>query len=125
MAPPGTVGDRPCVPVRLQIGGKYIDTFGIVDSGADGSLFNMQFAIALGLNPAPTPDRVGSGVGGGLDVWDFDIFMSAYGKRFAARVGFSPAWSPTVGLLGRADFFSAFHVGFDEPTHQVLLQARP
>lgn len=36
----GVRGRKPYIPVRLRNGGRSIETFGIVDSGADSSLFH-------------------------------------------------------------------------------------
>jgi hypothetical protein len=38
--PGGAAVEGPFLPVRLQHGGTYFDTPGLVDSGADGSLFS-------------------------------------------------------------------------------------
>ncbi len=106
---------RPYVPVRLQKGAEYQDTVGLIDSGADTSLFNDQYAVALGLDLADGKPSRTQGVGGIDDVVCFDIYLLVYGKRFAARVQFSSKWPPRYGLLGRNDFFQAFRVGFIQP----------
>ena len=108
---------RPLVPVQIRYGDALVNARGLVDSGADRSLFSAGLAPALGIDlshlPAP---RVGSarGVGGAESVVAVDVQMSVVGVRFSARIHFSSAWSTEFGLLGRADFFRAFRVAFDE-----------
>lgn len=103
---------RPYLPVRIQRGGRYVDTLGIVDSGADNSLFDKQIALVLGLTLDPSTTEPLDGVGGTSRGWYYDLFSVA-GKRFPARVCFAD-WRLDCGLLGRADFFKAFNVGFDQ-----------
>jgi hypothetical protein len=122
---PGVVGARPFIPVRLQHGGRHLDTFGLIDSGADTALFNLQFAQALGFTVDPTKVKTTRGVGGTVDVWNFDLHILAFGKRLPARIGFSANWTSAFGLLGREDFFVAFQVGFDQPNRNVLLHSAP
>jgi hypothetical protein len=116
---------RPYLPVRLQNGGQFIDTVGLVDSGADVSFFNLQFAAVLGLALDPTKATTTQGVGGQAQCWEFDIHLTVLGKRFPGRVGFSSTWPPVFGLLGRADFFGAFQVGIDEIRQRALFHPSP
>ena len=114
---------RPYIPVRLQHGGRAFDTMGLIDSGADGSLFNLQWAQVLGFTLDPSRVQQTGGVGGTADLWTFDMHITVAGKRFAARVGFSNGCPKEFGLLGRSDFFRAFAVGIDEPGNRVLLRS--
>lgn len=116
---------RSYVAVRLQHGGRFLDTMGLIDSGADSSLFNDQFGAALGLNLSSGQISNTQGVGGVISTVSFDIFLTVLGKRFPARVSFSGQWNPRFGLLGRADFFEAFRVGFDQGNQQVHLHRLP
>ena len=47
--------------------------------------------------------------------------MSFASVRFRARVHLSPTWTTDFGLLGRADFFRAFRVAFDERAETLYL----
>ena len=114
---------RPLIAVKLIRGGVTRTTYGLIDSGADSSLFNSQFAESLGFTLTPGAESTTEGVGGEISEWYFDIHMRIAGKRFPARVGFSPAWPPAYGLLGREDFFAAFAIGIDERGQRVLYQA--
>jgi len=116
---------RPYVSVRLQVGGRYLDTMGLIDSGADSSLFNEQYALGIGLDLSKGHVSTTRGVGGQITLVYFDIFLTVRSHRFPARVGFSQQWPPQFGLLGRSDFFQAFNVGFDQRNQQVLLHGLP
>ncbi len=116
---------RPYIPVRLEHRGHMFDTLGLIDSGADTALFNSDILQVLGLNLADGRLAPTQGVGGTIDVFRFDIYLAAQGRRFPASVGFSPSWPRQFGLLGRDDFFSAFQVGFDQSNRRVLLNTFP
>jgi len=113
---------RPYVPVRLQYGGRSHDTLGLIDSGADTSMFHTQFAPALGIDLSKGQPGTSQGIGGSANVVYFDIFLTVFGKRFPARVAFiNDNRFKSFGLLGRHDFFMSFRVGFDQPATQVFL----
>lgn len=117
---------RPYIAVRMHSNGRFYDTFGLVDSGADFALFNAQWAGVLGLVLTPGAEEPIGGVGaGGAVAWYFNIHLTVKSKRFAARVAFCPTSPPLFGLLGRSGFFDAFNLGFDNPGTQLLYSARP
>jgi hypothetical protein len=95
---------------------------GIVDSGADRTVLPLSLALRLGV--AHLLDRtpeVGLGlVGRAFPLWSASSPLhgwvvradgSAWGPRFRLRPLFADA---DVALLGRADFFRAFTITFQE-----------
>jgi hypothetical protein len=110
--------ERPYLPIRIQNGGRHVDTVAMVDSGADVSWFNSALANQLGfvLNPAALQNASGIGA---AQYWQFKVRIRAGGKSFDADVGFSPSWSKPYGLLGQLDFFREFLVGFDKSNNQL------
>lgn len=117
---------RPFVDVRLEGAGESLRTLGLIDSGADTTIFHSSLMPLLGLNQA---DAIASGmvrgVGGITHSWSFRLELHVVGLRFRSLVRFSPGVSRTYGLLGRRDFIHAFQVGFDEAAQRVLLMPRP
>ena len=92
----------------------------VVDSGADRSLFHEDIAVAMGL--ALSPPEIAQGQTQELAIRYADVILKVAGKQFAARAGFSRGAPMWAGFLGRADFFRAFDVGFDERGQRLLLQ---
>ncbi len=115
----------------------------MVDSGASRTLLPMSVAEQLGIADDLTPDSVpGSGVTGEtFPTWSYggeiiaqiiiedpDPELWDEGGTFPIRPGFvrpiqfeDPDRRPVevVPLLGRADFFMAYNIAFDEP-RQIL-----
>ncbi len=120
----GTVR-RPCLSVELEGNGRRTPpTLGIVDSGADRSAFHTDVATALlGLDLAALPTDQGMGTAGPHTVYVYTVTMHFQRRSFPARVLFNPSQPPQLALLGRADFFSHFLIGFDQKRH-LLLYAR-
>lgn len=84
-------------------------------------MFNAAFALPLGIELSLYPDEPSTGIGGSAPAKLVPIRMVIFGRRIDATVQFSPAIPQSFGLLGRADFFGAFSVGFNQRNLQVLL----
>ena len=115
----------PLVAVRIAFSGRAVDTLGLVDSGADVATFNDAWAQPLGIDLTKYPTGSSTGIGGGGTSRHVPVMLTACGKRFSATVSFSPLAPTPFGLLGRADFFEAFNVGFDQRNYQLLVQPLP
>ena len=86
-------------------------------------MFHISWALALGFNPRDGDAVETGGTAGDVRTWFFDINLVVAGHRFPARAGF--VYSPILargGLLGRADFFNAFNVGFDQRGLRLLYE---
>lgn len=119
---PGVEGARPFVAVRLKDGVGHVDTWALIDSGADCSLFHTDWAEVFGITLEPQRLQTTQGVGASIPIWFHEMELEVCGKALRCPVGFSPAAPRAFGLLGRADFFSAFLVGFNHPDAWVLLE---
>ncbi len=117
--------DLPIVPVRLQNGGRYQDALALVGSGADSSVFNLDLAHALGVPISVILPQQARGVGGASNLYLWDMHIVVFGRRMRVQVGFSSTCPREFGLLGRADFFTAYQVGFDQPSKTLLLHDLP
>jgi hypothetical protein len=104
---------RPYVPIRIQNGGRHLDTVAKIDSGADSAWFNSALATQLGFVLDPAALKTATGIGS-AQYWEFKVRITACGKRFEADAGFSSAWSRPYGLLGQLDFFRQFLIAFDK-----------
>lgn len=117
---------RPYVDIRLEGPRDSLRTLGLIDSGADTTIFHSSLIPVLGLNQATAVSSgMIRGVGGLTRSWSFWLDLHVVELRFRSLVSFSPGVSKSYGLLGRRDFFQAFQVGFDEAARRVLLEPRP
>ena len=106
---------RPCVAIDLLYCGNSATVLCIVDSGADCSVFHTDVATALlqiDLSTLTTDKCIGTA--GLHDVYTCRLKMQFQRRTFEADVQFNPHMPPDMALLGRADFFREFLVGFDE-----------
>jgi hypothetical protein len=104
---------------------------GLVDSGAWRTLLPRAIAVQLGIDDLlVADDESGEGVGITFPTWSYppglmaQIFLDEpelplWGTPFRLEPGFASI--DFLPLLGRADFFRAFVVRFDEPGQVVEL----
>jgi hypothetical protein len=118
----------PVVLIALQ-GPKGVRAIGaVVDSGADVTLLPKDLGVSLGIDTAafePTPeDSTGAG-DVGFPTWGTPHVIRARVMRGAEpwgpEIDLVPQYADeTVPVLGRADFFDAFVVTFDQPGGQCF-----
>jgi hypothetical protein len=86
---------------------------GLVDSGADSSLFPVQWASEFGIDLAQCRDANGSSAAGKTTYyeWPGGLHATTAGERLRLAAVFGS--TPFV-LLGRDDFFAHFRVAFDQ-----------
>jgi hypothetical protein len=118
---------RPILQLTLQRGNKQVNTFAIVDSGADECIFPASIGIALGV-PIPNPNvYVFSGTADQPQNAYFDdihVFIQTFDNppqvafEFDLYAGFCDSLEHVgLGLLGQNGFFSKFKVMMDQPNH--------
>jgi hypothetical protein len=106
---------------------------GVVDSGADRTLLPKGLATRLGIPPEDLMPAGGAEGAGG--VW-FPTWETRYAIKARVVVPFAPPrgpepWGPeiemnpefateTIPMFGRADFFQAFRVTFDQPRASIF-----
>ena len=104
------------VEITLWHRDQHVRLVALVDSGADVSLFNVDYALKLGLDPADAQRTRAVGAGGaavdcmswsGLEL-EFEQDRIAFAGRFIDL----PASAPRMNLLGRRDFFQRYMVQF-------------
>lgn len=125
VVPYRTSDDRPALPVRIHYGSQSLTLEGIVDSGADQSAFPAAVADYLGIPAAArTPIAVSGATGqtgptGANAAFEARVRLTVQGRDIPADVWFIP--DGRHFLLGRADVFHHFLVGFDQRRKQLLL----
>jgi hypothetical protein len=88
-----------------------LPTQGIVDSGADSSMFPLEFAEHLGIELASCRREECQTAGGPATqhIWEEGLDVLVQGINRTVHLGASFSETPSV-LLGRSDFFQAFRV---------------
>ncbi len=113
-------GDRPVLPVTVSYGGKTTPPLeGLVDSGADRSVFPVVIALYLGIDLSTCGTIEVGGVIGKDDFYECAVVLRVQGRDINARVWFNPSGSNI--LLGRADVFNRFRFGFLQQSKELLI----
>jgi hypothetical protein len=116
---------RPCLDVILRgPGGSELgaSTPALIDSGADTSVFPIEFAESLGISLAACLREPFETAGGEAEelVWDDPVMALFDGQQVDLTASFEPT---PVALLGREDFFVRYRVTIDQREQKFLLDA--
>ena len=116
---------RPVLPVRIAYHGRSVEVEASVDSGADRSSSPAAVADYLQIPPPARTPLMVSGVTGDTAATGPDsafaapVLLTVQGRPIPSDALFIP--NGQHFLLGRADVFYNFLVGFDERRQQLLL----
>lgn len=115
---------HPIIPVRLiGLAGKFVDTYALVDTGADYSLFDAKWSTRLGINYRTGRRVTITGLGGASRaayLHDIEVVFSDSPTRYSPRsrctVGFSVNMGDEPGdqLIGRYDVFDDVQFAFTQ-----------
>lgn len=112
---------RPYIPIRL-IGPRGVwEGYGLIDSGADRCLFNIQIAEKIGLNLKGGKIQDFGGIEGGvLEAKLSNIELQVIGMNETIEILAGFIDSPGVSaILGQDGFFDNFRIKF-EKDHGVV-----
>lgn len=119
---------RPMLPIRLFNGANSADTYGLLDSGADASLFHSSLAELLGIEWKTGRHDVFSGVAADatLDVYFHTVGLQVLGFEavLSLEVGFTDS-SGVSALIGQAGFFDSYQVRFERFKNQFEIAEPP
>ncbi len=107
--------------------GGFFDMVGLIDSGAPFTVVPLGVAAELGIEEQLEEDEAIEVAGASTDAWTFPGDITArvriededWGSAFPLYPVFADI---DVFLLGRADFFAAFIVTFNETVEPTYLQ---
>lgn len=121
---------KPYVEVLLWHGSRRIRLLAIVDSGADDSLVDAQYAELLGLerSQAKACDAVGaSGETFKTLKWPKAVLELQFGRERFPFVGDFADFGGNDGenLMGRSDFFRRFTIQFWEAAEMLNIDLSP
>ena len=101
----------------------FAPVFGLVDSGADGSMFPMDVMPALGISQSDCAKKPQLGSSGRGECYEWNggtLPADFWGITVNLKMDFSD--TPFI-LLGRTDFFSYFTVAFDQRRRRFVLES--
>ena len=111
---------RPTLPFTVRHSGKSTPLLqGLVDSGADRSVFPIAVAHYLDIDLANCRVITLAGVNGVSDAYECRVTLRVQSQDIEEDVWFDP--NTTSFLLGRADVFEHFLFCFDQRSTQLLL----
>jgi len=100
----------------------------LIDSGADCSLLNIQFAKEAGIDLTKARSGKMLGIGSEDDVYymNVEIRLKDFPKPITVRAGFIDS-DNVVALLGQAGFFDAYRIKFekDHDTFEISEAPKP
>lgn len=107
----------PVIPITLGRGDRYVVTEALIDSGSANSIFNAQFAKALGISNIQTGARmVFEGISGHrIAGHRHSVNLIVGGKRIPhVMIAFSDTLPDnSVNILGQEGFFDVFSITFN------------
>jgi len=117
----GKLTKRPLIELEPVGNGQTIHALGLIDSGADTTMMNLEYARVLGIDLNNATKKEFLGIGGTR----VSTFLSTINMKlkytdhtFSTSVAFTD--SPSVDiLLGQEDFFECFRIKF-EKDHDVF-----
>jgi hypothetical protein len=112
----GKLTKRPIVELELVGNGETLQALGLIDSGADTTMMNLQYAQVLGINLENAQKKEFLGIGDSR-VTTFLSSVTMKVKHFDVPITTAVAFtdSPSVDvLLGQEDFFECFRIKFEK-----------
>jgi len=116
----------PIVPIIVHGPRRALPLQGLIDSGADSSLFPYAIMSTIGIEKDDCVEGkcVGAVGGGSQLVYEpgIEIEIPDLDRRLTVAANFSQL-PGSLALLGRVDFFTYFRVTIDEPSATFSLQS--
>ena len=112
----GGYTQRPLIEIEIIGKERVSKAYGVIDSGADSVLMNIQYAMDAGIQLDKDKKRAFVGIGGRKIMCyeaSVDFKVNGFSEVFTTPVAFID--SPSVGvLLGQEDFFEIFRIKFEK-----------
>lgn len=112
---------RPYIPVKISGSKGFWEGYGLIDSGADRSLFNIQIAEKVGLNLSRGERELFGGIeGGALEASLQKVKVQIIGMDHEIEISAGFVNSTGVAaILGQEGFFDCFRIKF-ERDHGII-----
>lgn len=115
---------RPLIPIRLSLKAMSLETYALVDSGADRSVFHLRFADELLIDLESGRKEFYMGIGAQpIPVYHHAIKIQVLGSPHSieVEVGFTDA-SGVDAILGQADFFDYHQIKFERYKESIEIK---
>jgi hypothetical protein len=116
---------RPLIPVRLTSKSRHTTALALLDSGADKSLFSIDYAKELGLDTEIGRAESFGGIAGEEVIAFFhpvELQIMGSDESLKLEVGFTD--SPGVSaILGQADFFKHYTISFERAKEKIEIKS--
>ena len=112
----GKLTKRPMIELELIGKTETINVLGLIDSGADTTMMNLEYAKALGIDFEKAVKKEFIGIGGTRVVTYISSVMlkvKHFDTPITTPVAFTDSLSVDV-LLGQEDFFEFFRIKFEK-----------
>ena len=117
---------RPIIPISVQHGGRGVDTFVLVDSGADITILNGELTYILDIDLSNLKTHAFSGVKTGEEGTAYpymvDIGIDDTFFRIPVLFSFDLSFEWGMGILGQVGFFDKFIIEFDRSNKLLHLK---
>lgn len=123
----GKLTKRPIVELELIGKAETLNVLGLIDSGADTTLVNIEYAKVLGIDLEKAVKKEFLGIGDAR-VTTFISSVTMKVKHFNVPITATVAFtdSPSVDvLLGQEDFFECFRIKFEKDHDTFDLSLSP
>ena len=116
---------RPLIPIRLSLKAMHLETYALVDSGADRSVFHSRIANELLIDLESGRKELYFGIGAQpVAVYHHTVNIQLIGSQHSidVEVGFTDA--PGVdAILGEADFFEHYQIKFERYNETIEIKS--
>jgi hypothetical protein len=123
----GKLTKRPIVELELIGKAENINALGLIDSGADTTVMNIEYAKVLGIDLSKSIKKEFLGIGDArvtTYISKVDMKVKHFDKIVTTPVAFTD--SPSVDiLLGQEDFFECFRIKFEKDHDTFDLSLSP
>ena len=112
----------PIIPITLIKKNIEIDTDGLIDSGANISVFREEIAECLEISIEDGEEILIQGLGGRIVGYIHELRVRVDDVEFPCKVVFSKELTVGLNILGREGFFEYFQITFNEKDKEVVIE---